>query len=84
LSFFTTSTNIDALAKKIIPEAASGVSAEQKTGIDLARQQLKDNFLNEVGIFINSGLNDIFTKGIPVATDGGAALQIAWKLETAT
>lgn len=32
---------------------------------------------------LDTGLNPIFTGGVPVPTDGGAALQIAWKAATA-
>jgi len=84
LSYFTTDANLDELALKIIPTADPGLSAEQIAGINLARQQLKDGFLKEFAAFVNTGMNDIFGKGIPIINDGGAALQTAWKAETAS
>ena len=43
--------------------------------------EIKNNA--EVDTTLTSSLNSIFTAGVPVATDGGLALQTAWKLATA-
>lgn len=84
MSYFTTAANIEALALAIIPAPPAGASAEQIAAMTAARQNLKDHFLTELGNFINNGLNSVFTAGVPVPQDGGAALQTAWKAETST
>lgn len=38
--------------------------------------------INGIKTSLNVGLNSVFTSGVPVPTDGGTALQTAWKLFT--
>lgn len=82
MSYFTDPTKIDALALAIVPDPPESASQAQKDAVTEARENLKANFLTEMGAYINTGLNSIFTEGVPAAGDGGAALQIQWKLET--
>ncbi len=82
MSDFNNPTKISELAKKIIPDPPASASDEQKAAITEARQNLEDKFLTELGDFINTGLNNIFTAGVPAPGDGGAALQTAWKAQT--
>ena len=61
-----------------------------KTQAD-AITKLKDDLADAIEVYVKSGdvvsveteldssLNTIFSAGNPIATDGGAALQIAWK-----
>lgn len=38
--------------------------------------------INGIKTTLDTGLNAVFTAGVPVPTDGGTALQTAWKLAT--
>lgn len=38
--------------------------------------------INGIKTTLDTGLNAVFTAGVPVPTDGGTALQTAWKLFT--
>jgi len=80
--FFRTAANKDALALLIIPPAPASYTAEQKAAIDKARQDLRNGFIENLSEWISDGLYATFSTGTPVASDGGAALQIQWKAET--
>lgn len=81
LNNFKDPEKIAALALAIIPDDP-GCTAKQKEALDQARENMKDNLLTKLGEFINDGLNDIFTDGVPAPSDGGLALQTAWKAKT--
>lgn len=86
---------INNLVDKIVPALPASASAEQAAARADAVAQTK-TLLTELLTYIvdeieikslkttlDTSLNTIFTAGVPVAMDGGLALQTAWKAATA-
>jgi len=46
--------------------------------------EILDNLeIKGIKVTLNSGLNTVFSSGVPIPQDGGTALQTAWKAATA-
>lgn len=85
---------LTALAEDIVPAAPGGASPEQIAARDEAVAQVKDmaqkifqymiDYMEVKGVEVtlDTSLNTVFTAGVPVPTDGGTALQTAWKAAT--
>lgn len=69
---------------KLVGMGASDKAA-MKADIELFVEALFDHIKNNavVSTTLSTSLNSVFSTGAPVPTDGGAALQTAWKGATA-
>lgn len=56
----------------------------QDSSMDIIVEEILKHIADkgEIAVKLTTGLNTVFTAGVPVPTDGGTALQVAWKLVT--
>jgi len=56
----------------------------QDSSMDIIVEEIMKHIASngEVSVKLTTGLNTVFTAGVPAPTDGGTALQTAWKLVT--
>lgn len=88
------SSQLDALAESIVPALPKDPSAEQTAAREAAFASTRDLVekvcqyivdqleINGIKETLDVSLNTIFTAGVPAPTDGGLALQTAWKAAT--
>lgn len=87
--------NVSALADTLIADLASEGAFVGDTG-DVYKDKVHADIVRvwtlilgfiagnaEVSTALSTSLNTVFTNGVPVPTDGGTALQTAWKAGTA-
>lgn len=67
-----------------LPGLSAGDIAQLKADTAITYQAMID-YMNANAVIktsLDTGLNPVFSAGVPVPTDGGTALQTAWKAET--
>lgn len=91
----TDDTKLTALAESIATPLSADPSDEEKAARSVAVTDIKrlcqkimeyvvaNGEIKGIKALLDISLNTIFTAGVPAPTDGGLALQTAWKLATA-
>ena len=75
--------NPDAVPLVVEGKTPTGKGALELIILEIARAVVAEIQTNAVvTTTLDQGLNGVFNAGVPVATDGGAALQTAWKAQT--
>lgn len=65
-------------------ESVTGIEALVKILVNKTIEHILENLeINGIQVTLNTSLNSIFSQGVPVPTDGGAALKVQWAALTA-